>query len=337
MMSVNSALAVLYILCIFSASNCYADAGQVVDADTGSPIPGAYVFATWEGSFGQPNPVHNTVQRACFAFALTQIGSNGKYTLPDAPAARPPQAWGVERRVSAYAAGYDSRRSTYRPNGQIALKTDKRGNVERLGDLMRVTPNCDMADSVEAKQIPLLVAIYDESRKLVTDEKRAKEYFYAIRGRMDRACLGEEEFSNRMRSGEYRPGEACKPGSRLVVQDGRPTQRPPGKVERQSTSSDNYQRIETLFNRLIAFLQAGQIEPAVALFVTEDQARMRALFTQEAKALPVFVASLGKPTGAQMSGTTARLNLVRKEAGGNYAVSIGFSMGPDEVWRINGF
>ena len=64
---------------------------------------------------------------------------------------------------------------------------------------------------------------------------------------------------------------------------------------------------------------------------------MRALFTKEGKALPAIAASLGTPTSATVSGTSARLNLVRKEADGNYDGSINFSIGPDEVWRINGF
>ncbi len=139
--------------------------GQVVEAGTNKPIPGALVVVRWQGHVGWTGTV-------CFHVETAISDGNGLYRIP---AWHKPSPYGDVRGAHypvAYKPGYED---TVPVNDTVRLKPFTGTRGERLGYLSRAAVSCSHVKEIEIKLLPLYKALYDEANRIaVTREEKIK-------------------------------------------------------------------------------------------------------------------------------------------------------------------
>ncbi len=153
-------------------------AGQVVDADTGQPIPGAYVAFVWESGIIPSGFTGHNSRDICYHAAAAVTDPAGRFEVA------PWRKWStydvsiMDPLALVYVRGYVPRqivlqagpvkRPADRPIERYALKPFKGTEDERMHMLFWGLANhgCDYGGDSQESLYPMLKAVYDEARQI---------------------------------------------------------------------------------------------------------------------------------------------------------------------------
>lgn len=77
---INITLIVGLVMLVTQSFMVHAANGRIVNKETGKPMEGVFVLATWHASF---SGVVNSGGTECYHFAITKTDKDGKYVLPN--------------------------------------------------------------------------------------------------------------------------------------------------------------------------------------------------------------------------------------------------------------
>lgn len=161
--------------------------GQVLEAGTNRPIPGAIVIVRWKGTYSIP---FADTRSSCYHVESATSDAQGRFKT---------SVWTAESKgplfsedyweIDAYKAGYESWRPAnfhkteeYKRNVRY-LSAFKGTSGERLRALWSLEAQCGSAGVSEKNLIPLRRALYEEAKGLVQspeDAKIAKSMLYQL-------------------------------------------------------------------------------------------------------------------------------------------------------------
>ena len=167
--------------------------GQVLEAETKKPLPGAIVVARWKGS----HSVIAETKDECYHVETATTDADGRYRIP---------AWSRGTKgplftpgpwyMHVHKAGYEE----YWPAG--FTDTDKKnvrylkpftgGREERLAYLSRIAVSCSDRKEIEINLLPLYKALYEEAEGLVVTKDDKLKVLYRLRD-VERLELGTDK------------------------------------------------------------------------------------------------------------------------------------------------
>lgn len=169
--------------------------GQVIEAGTGKPIPGAIVVVLWKGSIGAIG--HGST--VCYHVETATTDEQGRYQTP---AWKKPSPYGdiahQQWMAMAYKPGYEMAGGR---KGEVVLKVFAGTKVERMEFVSRAAVSCSHERAIEINLLPLYKALYEEARSLAVTREEKLKALYRLRD-IERLELGSDKAWEKFRQRE---------------------------------------------------------------------------------------------------------------------------------------
>ena len=159
-------LLAIFILLVGPLGTCaFASSGQVIDEESGKPLPDVFVIARWTSTSG-PFFVHSST--VCYNLEITQTDKQGRYSISDFSWNFNPLHLGRERDVDFYLPGYETspNRNLYDENNMVLRRYS--GDVsKRLHDLHRETDDFCVPELLKKRKLGKYhEAVYQEAAQI---------------------------------------------------------------------------------------------------------------------------------------------------------------------------
>ena len=159
-------------------------AGQVVDAETGAPIPGAHVAFLWESTIIPSGFTGHNARDICYHAAAAVTDRDGKFDVPGWRKWSTYNVYSMDPIAIVYVRNYQplyqpvqlgpSTGPLEHPSERYGLKRFSGGVDDRMHALFRNLGNkvCDYGGQSQKSLYPMLKAVYVEAREIARSSEQ---------------------------------------------------------------------------------------------------------------------------------------------------------------------